>query len=150
MVRPPLLFVSYSGVLGGAERVLLDSVTRMDRDVTVACPDGPLAAALVAAGITHARTKPRPLHRGTRHAGGIAGLARELRRLQPGFIVAWGARAVLATALAGRPWLAVHHDLLHSPAVRGTLRAATARADGVAAASHVVARQFANDAVVLH
>ena len=30
-----LLFVSYSGVLGGAERVLLDAVTRIERPLTV-------------------------------------------------------------------------------------------------------------------
>ncbi len=64
-------------------------------------------------------------------------------------MVAWGARAVLASALAGRPWLAVHHDLLGG-AVLAATRAATRRAQGVAAASHAIAGQFGPDAIVLH
>jgi len=107
-----LLFVSYSGVLGGAERVLLDAVTRIERPLTVACPDGPLAQALRAAGIAHAPVAERPLQLSLTHAAGIAGLARDIRRLKPEFVVAWGARAVLAATLESRPWLAVHHDLL--------------------------------------
>ena len=39
----PMLFAAYAGVLGGAERVLLDCVTRLDRPLRVACPPGPLA-----------------------------------------------------------------------------------------------------------
>jgi glycosyltransferase involved in cell wall biosynthesis len=150
MADPPLLFVSYAGVLGGAERVLLDCVTRLDREITVACPEGPLAAALKAAGIAHTPVKERPLELGAGHAGGIAGLALELRRHKPEFIVAWGARAVLATALTGRRWLAVHHDLLPSAAVRGAVRTTTKRANGVAAASHAIAAQFEGPVTVLH
>jgi glycosyltransferase involved in cell wall biosynthesis len=150
MADQPLLFASYSGVLGGAERVLLDCVTRLEREITVACPEGPLAAALRQAGIAHVPIKERPLKLSPAHAGGIAGLALELRRRKPEFIVAWGARAVLATALTGRRWLAVHHDLLASPAVLGTVRATTKRANGVAAASHAIARQFKGDITVLH
>lgn len=150
MADPPLLFASYSGLLGGAERVLLDCVTRLERELTVACPEGPLAEALQAAGIAHTPVKARPLKLSPAHAGGIAALALELRQRKPEFIVAWGARAVLATALTGRPWLAVHHDLLPSPVVRGAVRATTKRANGVAAASHAIARQFKGDVTVLH
>ena len=49
----PVLFTSYSGLLGGAERVLLDCATRLPRPVVVACPEGPLADAVKAAGLRH-------------------------------------------------------------------------------------------------
>ena len=149
MPGPRVLIASYSGVLGGAERVLLDCATRLSRPVTVACPEGPLAAALRAAGVAHAPIRPRPLKLSSGHVAHVFGLARDIRRLDPGFIVAWGARAVLATALAGRPWLAVHHDLLAGPVLAAT-RIATRRAQGVAAASQAIANQFGADAVVLH
>ncbi len=51
----PILFVSYSGLLGGAERVLLDCATRLPRPLVVACPEGALADAVRAAGLRHAR-----------------------------------------------------------------------------------------------
>ena len=147
MTEPSILFVSYSGVLGGAERVLLDCVTRLERPLAVACPPGPLADALRRAGIRHEPVAERPLHLGLRHAAGIAGLARDIRRLKPDFVVAWGARAVLAAALERRPWLAVHHDLLDQP-TRAAVRAATKYANGVVSISGAIARQFGG--TVLH
>jgi glycosyltransferase involved in cell wall biosynthesis len=141
--------VSYSGVLGGAERVLLDCATRLSRPVTVACPEGPLAAELRAAAVAHAPVRPRPLKLSPAHTAHVLGLARDIRRLAPEFVVAWGARAVLATALAGRPWLAVHHDLLDGP-VLAAVRTATRRAQRVAAASQAIADQFVGKPVVLH
>lgn len=150
---PPLI-VSYSGMLGGAERVLLDCVTRLESGAIVACPDGPLAAALRAAGLGWAPVRERPLRRNAR---GLAGLAREsaalARRHRPAALVAWGARAVLATALlpARAPVLAVHHDLLPRGRVRGAVRWATARSEGVAAASAAIAADVgAPGAVILH
>ena len=114
MSGSPTLIVSYSGVLGGAERILLDCATRLGEPVVVACPEGPLAAAVRAAGLEHAALPERPLRLGAAHARGLAGLAREVRALsarrRPRALVAWGARAVLATAplpapaaAAGRP-----------------------------------------------
>jgi glycosyltransferase involved in cell wall biosynthesis len=149
MAGAPVLFVSYSGVLGGAERVLLDAVTRMGRPVTVACPDGPLAAALREAGVAHAQVAERPLALGLAHVAGIAGLARDIRRLQPHFVVAWGARAVLAATLESRPWLAVHHDLLPRGAVRAVVKAASRNANAVAATSEAIASAVGG-ATVLH
>jgi glycosyltransferase involved in cell wall biosynthesis len=143
----PVLFVSYSGVLGGAERVLLDRVTRLERPVSVACPPGPLAERLNDAGIRHEPVAERPLEVGLAHAAGIAGLAREIRNLKPAFLVAWGARAALAAALERTPWLAVHHDLLHQP-TRAVVKAATKYASGVLSASEAIAKQFGGD--VLH
>src|SRR3954452_24758324 len=146
-----LLFVSYSGVLGGAERVLLDAVTRLERPATVACPDGPLAEALKGAGVAHAPVAERPLQAGLAHMAGIAGLARDIRRMKPEFVVAWGARAVLAARLESRPWLAVHHDLLHGRAVRAVVKEATKDANGTVAASRAIAAQLGlGDATVLH
>jgi glycosyltransferase involved in cell wall biosynthesis len=119
----------------------------MRRPVTVACPGGPLAVQLRAAGVEHVPIAARTLRLGPAHVAGVLGLARDLRRLQPACIVAWGARAVLAASLAGRPWLAVHHDLL-SPPVRAAVRAAGRRADGAVAASHAIARDMGG--AVLH
>ena len=147
MTEPAVLVASYSGLLGGAERVLLDCVTRLQRPVTVACPEGALAVELRAAGVAHAPIAQRPLALGLRHALGIAGLARDLRRRRPEFVVAWGARAVLAAALEHSPWLAVHHDLLGFQ-VRAVVKAATRYADGNLSASQAVARQFGGE--VLH
>ncbi len=178
----PTLIVSYSGVLGGAERVLVDCVTRLDRNAIVACPDGPLAVALRAAGVAWTPVRERPLRRGAAHARGLAGLAWEsaalARRHRSRAIVAWGARAVLATALLPTrpPLLAVHHDLLPRRR-RGTptgdaaravgdrriasavgdrriasaVRWATRRSDGVVAASAAIAADVgAPGAVILH
>jgi glycosyltransferase involved in cell wall biosynthesis len=143
----PVLFVTYSGVLGGAERVLLDHVTRLERPAAVACPPGPLAQRLREAGIRHEPIAQRPLELNLAHAAGIAGLAREIRRLEPSFVVAWGARAVLAAALEHTPWLAVHHDLLRRP-TRAVVKAATRYATGVLSASAAIAQQFGGE--VLH
>ena len=46
-----VLFVSYSGLFGGSERVLLDVATGLGGEPVVVCPDGPLAERARAAGI---------------------------------------------------------------------------------------------------
>src|ERR687887_848178 len=51
MAAGPVLFVSYSGVLGGAERILVDAATRAGLPAIVACPEGALATAARAAGL---------------------------------------------------------------------------------------------------
>jgi glycosyltransferase involved in cell wall biosynthesis len=164
MPRPPVLLVSYSGVLGGAERILLDCATRLDRPALVAVPDGPLAAAARAAGLPVAVLAERTLRlRGggaaAAHAAALGGLARDLARLsrshpRPAVLVAWGARAVLAAALLPRglrpPTLAAHCDLPPAGATGGTLRRATARADAAVALSHAIAGALAPGAAVLH
>ena len=151
----PTVIVSYSGVLGGAERILLDCVTRLDEPVVVACPEGPLAGAVRAAGLEHAAVTEHPLRLGAAHVRGLAGLAREVRTLcaerHPSALVAWGARAVLATAPLRRrpPLLAVHMDLLPRRGVATAVRWATRRADGVAAASEAIAAAVAVRATIL-
>ena len=57
MTDRPVLFASYSGLLGGAERVLLDCATRLDRPLVIACPDGPLADAVRTARLHHVPIK---------------------------------------------------------------------------------------------
>jgi glycosyltransferase involved in cell wall biosynthesis len=148
----PILFLSYSGVLGGAERVLLDCATRLARPAVVACPDGPLAVSARSAGLSVDPIPDRSLRlRGRRAAAarGLAGLARDAARLtrrhEPAALAAWSARAALAAAaapLAGTPWLAVHHDLLRGAGVARAVRLASRRADGVVATSHAVARDL--------
>ena len=157
----PVLFLSYSGVLGGAERVLLDCATRLERPAVVACPEGPLAAAARAAGLRVEPLRDRSLRlRGARGAAvrGLGGLAldaaRLARRHRPAVLAAWSARAVLAAAAApraGAPLLAVHHDLLPGGSVAAAVRAATLRADGVVATSEAVARDLRRGGVtILH
>ena len=157
----PVLFLSYSGVLGGAERVLLDCATRLARPALVACPEGPLAAAARGAGLGVDPIRNRSLRmRGARAAAarGLGGLAldtaRLARRHRPAALLAWGSRAVLAAAaapLSGTPWLAVHHDLLPSAGVAAAVRPATVRADGAVATSEAVARDLRRGGVtILH
>lgn len=143
-----LLFACYAGVLGGAERVLLDCVTRLDRPLRVACPPGPLADALASAQIEHLPLKDRGLKKS---AAGTFGLTYELTRLKPHTLVAWGAKAVLAAAAVPcERRVAVHHDLFDSPALRGAVRATTKRANVVVAASQAIADDLNVPATILH
>src|SRR3954470_19834349 len=61
VMTAPVLFASYSGLLGRAERVLLDCATRLPRPAVVACPEGALAEAARAAGLSHAHIAAGPL-----------------------------------------------------------------------------------------
>src|SRR5262249_50802305 len=83
----PVLFASYSRLLGGAERVPRDCATRYPGPVLIACPGGPLAAAVSAAGLPHApiASGPRRLRggvaNGASHAAGLARAGWELAGL---------------------------------------------------------------------
>jgi glycosyltransferase involved in cell wall biosynthesis len=104
--------------------------------------------------VPHAPVAERLLE--IRHSAGVAGFAREVLALarahRPAALVAWGARAIVALAPLPRrpPVLAVHHDLLRRPAVRAAVRAATRRAEDVAAASEAIARDLGRPATTLH
>src|SRR4051794_34475865 len=80
-VRPTLL-VSYTGTLGGGERILLDYASGLARPALLACPEGPLAAAARELGLGLAPLRERPIElrasarRRLAAALGIAGLAR--------------------------------------------------------------------------
>lgn len=151
---PQALFVSYTSLLGGAERILLDHATALRGRVALACPDGPLAERARAAGIEVVPLAQRPveLRASIRDRIAmplrIAGQARELRRtvaeLRPAVVVASGMPALLSTAAAlprgPRPRLVFqHNDLLPSPLVGRVVRTATRRADLVVALSRTIA-----------
>ena len=146
MTDRPVLFASYSGVLGGAERVLLDCVTRLEPPVDGRLPGRAAGRRRCEAGVAHVPVAARPLQARPAHTGRArrAGAATS-RRLDPAFVVAWGARAVLAAALMPRAAAVARRP--PRPAARprdprGRARRATRRADGIAAASHAIAAQL--------
>jgi len=153
------LLVSYSGVLGGAERILLDWGAAVP-DPLLACPNGPLAAAARAAGFEVVVLPERSLRfRGApvSAARALGALARDVstlvERRRPPAIVASGRRPVLACALARRrgvPVVAIHNDLPTGPALERAVRWATARCDAVVALSATVARTVGPRARVIH
>lgn len=155
MATPPqALFVSYTSLLGGAERILLDDAAALAGPVALACPEGPLAERARAAGIEVATLAPRraELRASARDRIAtplrVAAQARELRRiaarLEPRCVVASGMRALLSSSAALRgtrrhPLVFVHNDLLPSPLVGRAIRAAARRADLVVALSRAIA-----------
>ena len=149
MTRRPVLLVSAAGVLGGAERVLLDWAEALERPAILACPPGPLADAAGAARLRTVTLDDRPLRRRGRNAAAAADLgrlARDIARLarthRPIVVVASGQRPSIAAAgapLAGARLLSLMHDLPARP-VAALLRASAARADAIVATSGAVAR----------
>jgi glycosyltransferase involved in cell wall biosynthesis len=164
-----VLAVSAAGVLGGAERVLLDWLRALPADTALAAPEGalldaarterPSAAADTSAGgaarpsaaLTTLPLADRPLRRRGRSAAAardLAALGREVSALvagrRPDVVVLSGLRPLLATApvpLAGARRLALLHDL--PPAAPGAARltaAACRRADAIVATSGAIAR----------
>lgn len=156
---PQALFVSYTSLLGGAERILLDHATALPGPVALACPEGPLAERARAAGIDVAALTERrvELRANVRDRLAMplrmAAQGREVRRLvvelQPACVVAWGMRPLLSSAagLRGmrphRPLVFQHNDLLPSPLVGRAVRAAARRADLTIALSHAIADDLA-------
>jgi N-acetylglucosaminyl-diphospho-decaprenol L-rhamnosyltransferase len=153
------LFLSFAGELGGAERVLLDVAPRLDGPVVVACPPGPLAAALRAAHVPVLELPVRALEARSgrlRAVARLAGHAAEARRLarevDAAAVVGWGARSALAVAtlLPGRRRVHQHHDVPTSRGLAALLRAAARRADLVLAPSAAVAAHLGPEAEVIH
>jgi GT2 family glycosyltransferase/glycosyltransferase involved in cell wall biosynthesis len=149
---PAILFVSYSGLLGGAERILIDCSDALAGEHVLACPEGPLAERARAGGL---RVLPIParsldLRRGSRGrmvaavgaAARMVSHARELRALtldlEPQLTVAWGMRSAIACLLGVRPFAFAHQDFLPGPAIAAAVRAAAARAVVVTACSQAV------------
>src|SRR3954451_2561891 len=114
----PVLFVSYSGLVGGAERLLLDAASALVETPALACPEGPLADSARGVGLHVLTVRQRPLElRGRRAAAAVDlfGLGRELAAivdgLQPDVVYAWGMRALLAAVgLPRRSRLAFQHN----------------------------------------
>jgi N-acetylglucosaminyl-diphospho-decaprenol L-rhamnosyltransferase len=150
----PVLAVSYSGLLGGAERLLLDVAQGLPEPPLVACPPGRLADAARARGlgVFELRERSLELRRSARDRltapARIAGQAAEVRSLlasaRPDALVAWSMRAGMSCAAAAPrvPLMFQHNDLLPGPLVARAVRAAAGRADLVVAVSHCVARDL--------
>jgi N-acetylglucosaminyl-diphospho-decaprenol L-rhamnosyltransferase len=151
-----LLFASYSGALGGAERLLIDWAAGLDDEVWLACPEGRLAVAARAAGVRVFVLSDRRLElRGSirdrllaawrldRHGREVRRLA---GRLEPEVLVLWGMRSALGYLVARGPdrWPTVfhHNDFLPGPLIAWLVRVAAARADLVTVPSRAVARDL--------
>jgi N-acetylglucosaminyl-diphospho-decaprenol L-rhamnosyltransferase len=158
------LAVTYAGVLGGAERTLLDFTRGLSGTLVLGCPEGPLAERARRDGVNVVPVPARPLELrggiGERVGAGraLAGHARDVRRLVgdvgPDMLLAWGMRSAIvapaATAgLERRPALVARHvDFLPGPAIARLMRAATARADRVTVNSQAVARDLDPDGLL--
>jgi glycosyltransferase involved in cell wall biosynthesis len=154
---PRALFASYSAVLGGAERILLDCAAGLE-SAAVACPEGPLASAAREGGLPVFPLSARSMEfqRGLKDRMAtpvrIASQARELRvavrRLRPAVVFAWSMRGLLVGVLAldtlrPRPALVFqHNDFLPSPAVARVVRAAARRSSRIVCLSRAVANDL--------
>jgi glycosyltransferase involved in cell wall biosynthesis len=147
------LVVSYTGLLGGAGRLLVDLAPALPGDPVLACPPGPLADAARGAGMRVRELAPRRLElRGSvRDRVGaplrIGAQARELRKLpRPGWTIAWSMRAAMSATLAGLDrggaLLFQHNDLLPRGPAAGAVRVAARRARLVSALSGSIARDL--------
>lgn len=155
-----ILFVSYSGLYGGAERLLADYAATLPAAAGLACPPGPLADAAAAGGVPVLPIAARALElRGglrvrLRAAGDLVAHAAEIRRLardlEPELVVAWGMRSAMAAMLAGVDYVFAHNDLAPGPVVRWGVRTAARRARRVITLSAAIAAELPPGAVVLH
>jgi N-acetylglucosaminyl-diphospho-decaprenol L-rhamnosyltransferase len=159
--RGPVLFVSYSGLWGGAERILVDLAGGLSEPVALLCPDGELASRARAAGVPVLTrpARPRELRGGARNRARavlhLAAHAREVHTavasLRPHAVVAFGMRSAIACEAAlrtgrGRPPLVFEHvDFLPSAGVGRLVRLAASRADRVVALSAAVAADLDPD-----
>jgi glycosyltransferase involved in cell wall biosynthesis/GT2 family glycosyltransferase len=151
------LLVSYSGAIGGAERVLLDHAQALDAELCLACPEGPLAAAARERGIRVLPLPERALDvrsSARRRFGSLALLAghrRELCQLvsdlEPSIVIVNGMRSALALLTprppAGAPPIVFdHHDMLPGPLLGPLVRAAARRASLVVVPSRALALEL--------
>jgi N-acetylglucosaminyl-diphospho-decaprenol L-rhamnosyltransferase len=144
--------VSYSGLLGGAERVLVEAAAGLEEPLLIACPAGPLADAARdrGIGVLELRERSLELRRNPAErvaaAGRLAAQAAELRSLfrstRPDTVVAWGMRAALsafAAAAPGTRLILQHNDLLPGPLIARALRRRARQAELVVVPSQCVA-----------
>jgi len=144
------LVISYSGVLGGAERALVELADTLGADSCLACPPGALADAARTRGLRLFVLQERRLElRGQRilAAARLTAHAREIRALidslDPELVVAWGMRSGLALWLVRArrraPIVFAHNDFLPGPVIGALVRAAARAADRVLVPSSAVA-----------
>jgi N-acetylglucosaminyl-diphospho-decaprenol L-rhamnosyltransferase len=151
------LLVSYSGVLGGAERVLIEFAPALAGARCLACPEGELAERARAEGIHVFPLRGRPLDvraspaAAVRHLVAFRLSVRALvRDLRPRVTIASGSRAGLALLLprpAG-PVVFMHHDLLPGPLIGRLVRRAADRAALAIVPSATVAADLGRGVVV--
>jgi glycosyltransferase involved in cell wall biosynthesis/GT2 family glycosyltransferase len=152
------LFVSYSSLMGGSERILLDTASRLHGGVAVACPEGPLAERLRDIGVHVFPLRSRRLQlRATLRDRvekplRIAGQAREVGELvaslRPAVTIGWGTRAAIACAPAvhrahpSSQFVFQNNDLLQGPIIARVARAVAHQSDLVIALSATIARDL--------
>jgi GT2 family glycosyltransferase/glycosyltransferase involved in cell wall biosynthesis len=158
----PIVFASYTGIWGGAERALLDTIVGVEEPAILLCPDGLLAEHARAAGIPVLARPERPLEmRGGLCARAGAALrllahAAEIRTLvraaQPRAVVAWNMRSGIACAAAllrldrrglRPPLIFQQSDFLPVGATAHVVRLAARAADRVIVNSAAVASDLA-------
>jgi GT2 family glycosyltransferase/glycosyltransferase involved in cell wall biosynthesis len=150
-----VLFASYSGAFGGAERLLLEFARAFEPAAALACPQGPLAEAARSDGFAVFSLQARSLHlrrrgrdrlsAGPRLLAHGAELRRLVRNLDPELVIAWGMRSAIACLLGTRlpcPFAFQHNDLLPGPAIGRIVRIAAARAEVSFALSHAIAEDL--------
>lgn len=147
----PALMISYSGSMGGAERVLIDFAAALEGRPWLACPEGPLADAARAADIhvwplpqRSAALRGDRLRAVTRLAAHRRELRALVRDLDPELVIVNGTRSALAllprrTPRDTPPVVFMAHDMLPGPLVGAQVRAAARRAALVVVPSRAVA-----------
>jgi GT2 family glycosyltransferase/glycosyltransferase involved in cell wall biosynthesis len=149
---PVVLFISYSGIFGGAERILIDWASSLHAEGCLACPEGPLAQRARARGLRVFPLRGRRLNlRATardrllapqRLAGHGLEVRSLVRDLDPDLIVAWGMRSAIACVAGTRRASRIafqHNDLLPGPIIATLVRAVAARVGAVTVLSHTIA-----------
>jgi GT2 family glycosyltransferase/glycosyltransferase involved in cell wall biosynthesis len=147
-----VLFTSYSGAFGGAERLLLQFADGLGPGWSLACPEGALAQAARARAVSVWPLPSRSLvARGgaADRVGAVARLAahgREIRRLvrdlEPELVIAWGMRSATAALLGPRlplPVVFQHNDVLPGGSIDRLVRATAERAALTIALSETIA-----------
>ncbi len=150
-----VLLVSYSAVLGGAERVLIDSAIGLEGEICLACPPGPLADAATVAGMRPLPIRYRTLQLRGRIRDQLLGLTRLLghgreirqlvRDLDPELVIVCGMRPALGALLVPRirpPVIFEHHDFVPGPIIGRLVTIAARRAAIVVAPSRAVADEL--------
>jgi GT2 family glycosyltransferase/glycosyltransferase involved in cell wall biosynthesis len=150
-----VLLVSYSGTLGGAERLIVDWASALRNERCIACPEGPFAEAARASGIRVFTIRKRSLEvrssvrdrvlAPVRLASHRRELRALLRRVDPEILVLCGMRSTIAGLALGGPAsgragvIFQHSDLLPGRPIAGLVRAAASRTDLVLVPSRAVA-----------
>lgn len=143
-----ILIASYSGVLGGAERLLVNLAQHTGDDCVLACPEGELARSARERGLfvfpLPERTlafRNQPVRAAARLLSHAAELRRLVRSIQPDLLLAWSMRSAISSLVPARvrvPVVFVANDLLPGAVVGAVVRLATRRAQLTVGSSRAV------------